>query len=143
MLKSYSFSKNTLFYYDIENKTIARFPTHSNLKIKGSDNSLYFGMSNIVPLQEIFTSLFDVKKIDQISGLNFDFNCGYENVNVVVNINAEGQIQIKIMKDGTMGRLADNHSFDKMISYDYTKMLLVVDFKNKQIRFKDPIELLL
>ena len=56
-------------------------------------------------------------------------------------LNAEGQIQIKICKDGTMGRLAANYAFKEMKEFDFTKMLLVVDFQGKEIRFKDPNEL--
>ena len=141
MLKSFCLSRKNIFYYDIEKQTIARFPTMSNLKNKGSDNSLYFGTLNTNELIEIFTSFFRVSSIQNIKGLNYDFTCGFETVNVVININLEGQIQIKLMKDGTMGRLAENNAFDNMIVRDYTRMLLVVDFANKQIRFKDPNEL--
>ena len=143
MLKTCNLSKKSFFYYDIENLTIARFPSKSNLKTKGSDNSLYFGMKNNDDAKSVFCDFFNVKTIEKINGLNFDMKCGYETVNVIVNINAEGQIQIKIMKDGTMNRLASNNSFDNMISLNYTQMLLVIDFKNKEIRFKNPIELYL
>lgn len=141
MLKSCSLSKNSLFYYDNEKMTIARFPTQSNLLQKGSDNSLYFGMKQNEDIAKIFVNFFKKKNIDEINGLNFDMQCGDDQANVVVNLNAEGQIQIKICKDGTMGRLTDNYAFNMMKEYDFTKMLLVVDFNNKEIRFKDPNEL--
>ena len=131
------------FYYDLENKTVARFPTKSNIKPHGSDNSLYFGMVGNKEVESIFCKLFDVKTITNVSNKNFDMQCGDETVNVVCNLNAEGQIQVKIMKDGTMFRLTNNYSFDRMKEYDFTKMLIVVDFLNKQIRFKDPNELIL
>jgi hypothetical protein len=68
--------------------------------------------------------------------------CGDEIVNVVLNLNKEGQVQVKIMKNGTISRLTTNYSFSEMKEFDFTKMLLVIDFKNKEIRFKNPKELL-
>lgn len=143
MLRTCILSKSMFFYYDIERKIIARFPTKSNIKPHGSDNSLYFGMVGNDEIVSIFCKLFDVKKIGDISSKNFDMKCGMETVNVCCNLNSEGQIQIKIMKDGTMSRLTSNYSFDHMKEFDFTKMLIVVDFLNKEIRFKDPNELIL
>lgn len=143
MLKSYSLSRNNVFYYDINKKTIARFPSKSNLLAKGSDNSLYFGMTSNEDVKKIFCEFFEKKNIKEISGLNFTMTCGYDNVNVVVNINGEGQIQVKLMKDGTMNRLTSDYSFNEMKQFDFTKMLIVIDFKNKEVRFKNPEELYL
>ena len=143
MLKSFSLSKNNVFYYDVEKKTIGRFPSKSNLLSHGSDNSLYFGMTKNKDIVNVFCNFFEVKNISEIHSLNYDMKCGEEDVNVVVNINKEGQIQIKIMKDGTMARLADNYAFSKMTNFDFSKLLLVVDFLNKEIRFKDPIAFVL
>ena len=143
MLRSYALSKKNIIYYDIEKKTIARFPSNSNLLAKGSDNSLYFGMDKNEDVKKIFCELFKKNNIREISGLNFDMKCGYEDVNVVLNINAEGQIQIKLMKDGTMSRLTNNYAFTEMKQFDFTKMLLVIDFTNKEVRFKDPEDLFL
>lgn len=143
MLKTFSLSKNNTFYYDVERKTIGRFPSKSNLLVHGSDNSLYFGMTSKKEVVDIFCLLFGVKKIDEIHGLNFDMNSGNELVNVVININKEGQIQIKIMKDGTMARLAENFAFDQMNNFDFTKLLFVVDFNKREIRFKDPEKFIL
>jgi hypothetical protein len=142
MLKSCSLSKNRVFYYDIEAKTIARFPSKSNLLPNGSDNSLYFGMRSSEMICSIFCQLFGVNDIAEISGLNFDMKCGDEIVNVVLNLNKQGQVQVKIMKNGTISRLTTNYSFSEMKEFDFTKMLLVIDFKNKEIRFKNPKELL-
>lgn len=142
MLKTYQqFGKKFFFYYDIEKQTIARFPTKSNLLTNGSDNSLFFGLTSDENLCKLICDFFKVKKIDEVSGLDFDMTSGTEFVNVKVNINAEGQIQIKICKNGTMGRLATNYSFSEMEEIDFTKMLIVVDFKNKEIRFKNPYDL--
>jgi hypothetical protein len=141
MLKSCSLSRNRAFYYDTDAKTIARFPSKSNLLPNGSDNSLYFGMRNNEEIAAIFCKLFDVDDISKVSGLNFDMKCGDETVNVVVNLNKEGQVQIKIMKNGTISRLTTNYSFSEMKEFDFTKMLLVIDFKKKEIRFRNPHEL--
>jgi hypothetical protein len=142
MLESCSFGRKRVFYFDIEEKQIARFPTNSNLYSTGSDNSLYFGMTRNENITSIFCKLFNVNSIESIKGLNFDMKCGDEIVNVVLNINKYGQIQVKIMKNGTISRLTTNYSFNEMKEFDFTKMLLVVDFKKKEIRFKDPKELL-
>lgn len=143
MLKTCVLSKSMFIYYDIERKTIARFPTKSNLLPHGSDNSLYFGMVGNAEIETVFCRLFEVNKIFEVSRKNFDLKCGSEMVNVCCNLNADGQIQIKVMKDGTMSRLTSNYSFDKMKEFDFTKMLIVIDFINKEIRFKDPNELVL
>ena len=143
MLKSYTLSKSMFFYYDLERKTIARFLTKSNIKPHGSDNSLYFGMLGNIEIETIFCKLFDVKKIIDISNKHFEMKCGVETVNVCCNLNADGQIQIKIMKDGTMSRLTSNYSFEQMKEFDFIKILIVIDLNNMEIRFKDPNELLL
>jgi hypothetical protein len=142
MLESCSLSKNRIFYYDIEGKIVARTPSKSNLLEYGSDNSLYFGMKSNSEICEIFCKIFNVKKIEEINGLNFDMKCGSEVANVVLNLNKEGQIQVKIMKNGTINHLSSAFSFDEMEEFDFTKMLLVIDFEKKEIRFKDPTKFL-
>lgn len=141
MLKTYDLSKKLTIYYDVDRQTIARTPTKANLLSRGSDNSLYFGITTNEAVCKIFCDFFKVNKIEEINSLNYDMSCGGEIVNVVINLNAEGQIQIKICKDGTIGRLTSNFAFAEMVEYDFTKMLLVVDFKHKEIRFKDPYKL--
>ena len=143
MLNSYALNKKTPVYYDLERKSIGRFPSNSNLLMRGSDNSLYFGMKNNTKIIEIFNQLFKVKNIDDISGLAYSMKCGNEIVDVVVNINFQGQIQIKIPKDGALNRLTNLYSFSKMKEIDFTKRIVVIDFLNREIRFKDPNELIL
>ena len=143
MLNSYVLTKKTPVYYDIERKTIGRYPSKSNLLMKGSDNSLYFGIKENKEIASIFCKMFNVKKIDLISGLIFSMKCGQEIVNVNLNINFQGQIQIKIPKDGALNRLTNLYSFQKMQPIDFTKRIVVIDFLNNQIRFKDPNELVL
>lgn len=40
-----------------------------------------------------------------------------------------------------MGTLAENYAFAKMKQIDFSKILIVVDFINKEVRFKDPNDL--
>lgn len=143
MLKTCMLNKSLIFYYDLERKTIARFPTKSNIKPYGSDNSLYFGLSSVQEIKSIFCSLLDVSKISEIINKKYSMKCGNEIVDVYFNINREKQVQIKIMNDGTMCRLTNNYSFDQMQEFDFTKMLIVVDILNKEVRFKNPDELFL
>ena len=143
MLSSYALTKKSPVYYDLERKTIGRYPSNSNLLMRGSDNSLYFGIKDNAKTVEVFCQLFKVKHIDDISGLTFSMKCGNENVSVIVNVNYQGQIQIKIPKDGALNRLTNLYSFEKMESIDFTKRIVVIDFLNKEIRFKDPNELIL
>lgn len=139
MLKT--FGKKFFFYYDLEKKTIARFPTKSNLLLTGSDNSLFFGLKTNKDLCELMMAFFDQPNINKISGLSYDFQVGDLKFNVIININDEGQIQIKIGGNGTMGTLAENYAFAEMKQIDFSKMLIVVDFINKEVRFKDPNDL--
>ena len=69
--------------------------------------------------------------------------CGNEMVDVVLNVNFQGQIQIKIPKDGALNRLTNLYSFERMENIDFTKRIVVIDFLKKEIRFKDPSELIL
>jgi hypothetical protein len=139
MLKT--FGKKFFFYYDLEKKTIARFPTKSNLLLTGSDNSLFFGLKTNKDLCELMATFFDQSNINKIAGLSYDFQVGDLKFNVIININDEGQIQIKIGGNGTMGTLAENYAFSEMKQIDFSKMLIVVDFINKEVRFKDPNDL--
>ena len=143
MLNSYALNKTTPVYYDLERKTIGRYPSNSNLLMKGSDNSLYFGIKDNAKTVEVFCQLFKVKNIDDISGLAYSMKCGNEIVDVVVNVNFQGQIQIKIPKDGALNRLTNLYSFEKMEAIDFTKRIVVIDFSKNEIRFKDPNELIL
>ena len=143
MLKSCELSKSSYFYYDLEKMTIARFPTKSNLILKGSDNSLYFGMVSNKKVYEVLCKFFKVKRIEGIANTVFKMTCGNNDVDVIFDINAQGQLQFKLSKDGAMNKLASDYVFKSNRSYDFTKMLLVLDFNNLIIRFKDPQDLFL
>ena len=109
--------------------------------MSGSDNSLFFGLTSDANLCDLLCEFFSVSKIENISTLTYKMKCGKETVDVALNVNAEGQIQVKVCKNGTMGRLASNYAFEEMKEIDFTQWLIVVDFARKEIRFKDPKEL--
>ena len=93
--------KNFEFYYEIENKTIGRKPSNSNLLASGSDNSLYFGMTSNEQIADILCKIFGYKDISEFHNKNFNMTShGGIAVTVTTNINAEGQMQIKINKNG-------------------------------------------
>ena len=141
MVNSYHLTKNNIVYYDLERKTIARCPTKSNLFVNGSDNSLYFGMITNPIVSDVFCKLFDEKSLTHINGKNFDMRCVGETVNIICNVNAQGQVQLKLSKNGILHRLTSEYAFDEMQNFDFTKMLVVVDFIKKEIRFKRVEEL--
>lgn len=141
MVEKYCLNKNSVYYYDIEEKTIARFPSKSNLKSNGSDNSLYFGNKDNEIVQKVFCSIFGANTIDDISGIKYKMTCFGDKVDVETNINADGQVQIKILKNGSMYKITNNYMLNEMRAIDFTKMLIVVDFNKNEIRFKDPNEL--
>ena len=138
MLKSCELTSTASFYYDADKKTIARFPTNSNLIPKGSDNSLYFGMTSNRKAYKAICELFGIKDLSKISGTVFPMSCGSNDVDVTFNINAQGQMQLKLSKDGILYKLTNDFAYRSMIAFDFTKVLLVFDFVNKEIRFKDP-----
>jgi len=141
MVESYTTKNGKTYYYDLNSNSIARFPTNSNLLAKGSDNSLYFGNCGSEKVQKVFCDILSLDDINDMINLKFNMTCNGENVEVQLNINDDGQVQVKIAKDGLMFRLATNYSFKKMKEFDFTKMLMVIDFKKLEIRYKDPIEL--
>lgn len=140
-MESYKLKSKIVFYYDFNNQTIARIPTKSNLKYKGSDNSLYFGTISNIGSKEIFCELLRKKSIDKINGLNMKM-MGYGiPVDVNFNINKEGQIQIKVMHDGMMRKLFEKFQLTIKESIEESKVLIVIDFKNFDIRFKKIVDL--
>lgn len=141
MVQAIKLNKRNVIYYDVEKKTIARFPTKSNLIDASSDNSLYFGLVGNEEVEKVICSILDVTNINEMSGKKYNMKCGSEIVNVICNINSQSQIQIKVAKDGSMGKLASDYAYNRMKEYDFTKMLIVVDFANCELRIKDPLEL--
>lgn len=129
------FHKN--FYYNIQRKILARYPSKSNLKIKGSDNSLFFGICDNKKISNIFKEIFNVNDIHQISNLSFLMKFLDEKVNVDLNVNNQGQIQIKICGDGTMRKLLNLYIFYSDYVGEEENLLLVLDFKEMTINFTD------
>ena len=143
MLKSCELTSTASFYYDADKKTIARFPTNSNLIPRGSDNSLYFGMVSNKKAYKAICELFGVKDLSKVSGTVIQMSCGSNDADVTFNINAQGQMQLKLSKDGILYKLTNDYAYSTMTAFDFTKLLIVFDFANKEIRFKDPDQLCL
>ena len=137
MLQTYNLA-GTVIYYDSDKKVIARYPSKSNLLLKGADNSLYFGMTSNSDVDKIFCKIFSVSNIKKIQDLKYDLSFCGEIVEVFININAEGQIQVRFNNDGTIGRLLSKYEDAEHEKIDFTKMLLVVDFSHNEIRVKNP-----
>ena len=87
---------------------------------------------------QYFLLIIQCEQIAAIKGMSFSMIYGEENVQVELNINAQRQIQIKICKNGTMSRLANDYCYEKIVERDMTKMLLVLDFSRREIHFIDP-----
>ena len=64
MLQTYNLA-GTVIYYDSDKKVIARYPSKSNLLLKGADNSLYFGMTSNSDVDKIFCKIFSVSNINE------------------------------------------------------------------------------
>ena len=137
MLQTYNLA-GTVIYYDLERKVIARCPSKSNLLLKGADNSLYFGVTSNNEVDKIFCKIFSVSNIKKIQDLKYDLSFCGEIIKVFININAEGQIQLRFYNDGTIGRILSKFEDDEHEKIDFTKMLLIVDFAHNEIRVKNP-----
>ena len=140
MLQTYSLA-GTVIYYDAHKKILARCPSKSNLLLKGADNSLYFGIATNNEVAKIFCKIFNVSSVKKIQDLKYDLSFCGEIIEVFININAEGQVQVRFNNDGTIGRILSRYADEELRNIDFTKMLLVVDFCHKEIRVKDPDEL--
>ena len=140
MLQTYSLS-GTVIYYDANKKVLARCPSKSNLLLKGADNSLYFGIDTNAEVSKIFCKIFNVSNVKKLQDSKYDLSFCGEIIEVFININADGQIQVRFNNDGTIGRILSKYADEEHQDIDFTKMLVVVDFNHKEIRVKDPNEL--
>lgn len=136
-MKTLYLSKNNFFNYDVETKVLSRFPTASNMKEKGSDNSLYFGMTSNVEVKDIFCKIFDVDVIDDIQGKTFQMKFYSIDVEVILNINSEGQVQLKMKKNGIMYKLLQLHMYHKMEFFHDKIPQISFDFLRNKISFND------
>src|SRR5690554_4060028 len=108
-MESYKLGGKVVYYFDLNSQTIARIPTKSNLKFKGSDNSLYFGLISNKGSKEILCALLKNKNIEELNGHFYEMLSYGLKVQVELNINKEGQIQLKLGQDGLMRRLFLNY----------------------------------
>lgn len=124
-------------FYEIENMTIGRRPSKSNLKQYGSDNSLYFGMISNEQMCDILCKMFNYKSINEFHNKNFDMK-SHGGIDVVVstNINKDGQLQIKLNKNGMMHDIYNGFLMDEMDDVDPKDIIIVVDFKNLNVRVR-------
>ena len=124
-------------FYEIENMTIGRRPSKSNLKQHGSDNSLYFGTTANEQMCDILCKMFKYESINEFHDKNFDMKShGGIDVIVSTNINKEGQLQIKINKNGMMHDIFNGFLMDEMDDIDPKDIIIVVDFKNLNVRIR-------
>lgn len=124
-------------YYEIDNKTIGRMPSNSNLKTNGSDNSLYLGMKKNEQLCDIICKIFKYSSIDEFDGKEFDMK-SYGGIDVMVstNINNDGQIQIRINKNGMMRDIYTEFLLEQEDDIQPQDVIIVVDFINMNVRIK-------
>ena len=124
-----------IIYFDLEKRAIGRAPTQSNMKNYGADNSLYFGIVGKSSLEEPIKKILRVEDLNQASGRSFPFCCYGEDVSIVLNINAEGQIQLKF--DGTsMFMCFAALRFESPSTPSWEDYIIVLDFEHLRMMFK-------
>lgn len=126
-----------LFEYDIKERTLARQLTKSNVKEVGSDNSLYFGMVSNDDVVKILVKIFDVKDISEVNQRELTMSFYSENIDILLNINAQGQIQIKMMKNGLLHKMFNRFVYEEMEERNPEEIEIVFDMSNKKICFSD------
>lgn len=139
MLKSASLNRSHI-YFDEEAKCIARAPTPSNFLQFGPDNSLYFGVIGISPLELPLKQILGAKDLRKINQKIFQFSSYGNKAPVLFNINAQGQIQLKMMERNLFQCFSDFMfaKTQKLSSEDY---LLVLDFQSLKLFFKKKSDL--
>ena len=135
--------RKSIVYFDIEEKKIARIPTESNYKSCGADNSLYFGIFGSSPFENVFEQIFNTKKLSAIDKKIFELK-SYDDsiVKIQLNINHEGQIQLKFIEK----RMIDCYNDFILLSgsdNDKSKYLMILDFSEYKVKFKPIKELVL
>lgn len=125
-------------YYEYENKTIGRMPSSSNLKTYGSDNSLYIGMKKNKELCEILKKIFNLNSIEDFNGKEYSMHSyGGIKVGVSTNINKDGQIQIKINKNGMMRDIYTEFLLEEARDIQPNEIIIIVDFLKMNVRMKN------
>lgn len=124
-------------YYEIENMTIGRKPSKSNLKEHGSDNSLYIGLKTNEQISDMLCKMFNYKDILEFHDKSFQMKShGGIEVLVTTNINKDGQLQIKINKNGMMHEIYNEFLLDSMEDINPNDIIIVVDFKKMNVRVR-------
>ena len=137
-MKMWKCNDKEVFICDTEKKVIARRPTKSNLKITGSDNSLYFGTINDGPAVKTICKILSIPSLKKFKeNVQFKMQSGSFVVNMKTNVNKDGQIQFKIEKDGLLYLLFEEWCLMKGLleSEVIDNLIIVFDFKNMEIRF--------
>ena len=136
MLESISLNSKLIFYYDVEKGTIARKPSKSNLLRVSSDNSLYCGVVGNKACEKMLCSIFGLKRISQFNERTIEMSGYGISCKVYLKISKQQQLQIKIDDDPIMHDLFNSFLLEEMEPLSCDEVLLVLDIKNKKIRFK-------
>jgi hypothetical protein len=129
--------KNLYFFFDEKNKVIGRVPTLSNLKIQGSDNSLYFGSIDNFEVASVFCDIFEIKNITEFDKKSYMMDLNGFKYKILTNINNDGQIQIKVCGDGSIADLFAKYQVFQGYHHGQTESVLFFDFLNMTIYFRE------
>lgn len=128
--------RGTKIFYDLDSKIIGRHPTDSNILESGSDNSLYMGLNSNNNSVQLISKIMDLNNINEFSGKSFVMSFYGESVDVQCNVNHEGQLQYKIVKNGKMHELLSK--YERNIGpINKDKLLIMMDFTNYEIFFEE------
>lgn len=139
MIQSQKLNK-AVIYFDIEKRAIGRAPTGSNMLQYGPDNSLYFGIIGKSPLEEPLKRVLDVVNLLDADKKAFSFDSYGNQIKILFNLNAEGQIQLK-MVGRTMFECFSDYMFYLSKKLDWNDYIIVLDFLTRRLIFKPKKEL--
>ncbi|HOA81832.1 MAG TPA: hypothetical protein PKK61_12340 [Defluviitaleaceae bacterium] len=134
-----SLDGRTKIYFDLRKKIIGRKPTRSNLKINGSDNSLYIGMNTKPAITGIIKEMFSYNSIEEFKDNTYFMYSYVSLVTVNTNINNDGQLQIKICGNGTIRSILDSYRQKITEPIFEDELILLVDFSSKKIYFEKEV----
>ena len=134
MIQSAKLNK-AVIYYDVEKRAIGRTPTASNMLQYGADNSLYFGIIGKSSLEEPLKLVLGVSSLSQADKKAFIFDSYGNRAKVIFNLNAEGQIQLK-MEGRTLFECFSDYMFFHSQKLNWNDYIVVLDFVTRQISFK-------
>ena len=134
MIQSAKLNKAVIFF-DIEKHALGRAPTASNMLQYGSDNSLYFGLIGKSALEQPLKQILGVTDLRDVDKKSFSFDSYGNPIKILFNINAEGQIQLK-MDGRTMFECFSDYMFYLSKKLDWNDYIIVLDFASKRLIFK-------